>query len=180
MLGAPTTPPSDLVWKQQRSWGTGDNIRTSLITSNNDEVAMRKVTRVAVVNDEEEEDDSDGELRRRHLHQQTAHSTSSGADGEYNLRSRSVLCGSCGQPAEKAVDSSQAVTESEEKSTVITGGSSASRTTVTKSYRGGGGGGGGGGGADSVVTRSYVMSHTATGGQVSGRKRATMSRGPIH
>ncbi|XP_072351003.1 lamin-A-like [Scyliorhinus torazame] len=68
--GSPHNPPSDLVWRQQRSWGTGDNIRTSLVTSNNEEVAMRKVTRVALLNDEEDEDDSDGELRRRHVHQQ--------------------------------------------------------------------------------------------------------------
>ncbi|XP_041037731.1 lamin, partial [Carcharodon carcharias] len=34
--GTTHNPPSDLVWKQQRSWGTGDNIRTSLLNSNNE------------------------------------------------------------------------------------------------------------------------------------------------
>ncbi|XP_067884596.1 prelamin-A/C-like isoform X2 [Heterodontus francisci] len=168
--GTSHNPPTDLVWKQQQSWGTGDNIRTTLINSNNEEVAMRKVTRSAVMNDEEDEEESDGELRRQNVHLQAAHSTSAGADAEYNLRSRTVVCGSCGQPADKT----HSVAESEEKSTVIAGGS-ASRSVVTKSYRSGSGGG-----ADSMVTRSYVMSQSTAGGQVSGKQRTPMCRGPIH
>ncbi|XP_067833488.1 lamin isoform X2 [Heptranchias perlo] len=173
--GSAHSPPTDLVWKQQRNWGTGDNIKTSLINSNNEEIAVRKVTRFAVINDDEDDDDSDGELRRQDVHQQAAHSTSASADAEYNLRSRTIVCGSCGQPADKTHGSSHSITGSEQKSTVITGGSS-SRSTVTKTYRGSGEGGGG----DSVVTRSYVMSQSSTGGQVSGKPRTSMSRGPIH
>uniref|UniRef100_UPI00398F6144 lamin isoform X5 n=1 Tax=Pristiophorus japonicus TaxID=55135 RepID=UPI00398F6144 len=68
--GSSHNPPTDLVWKQQRSWGTGDNIRTCLFNNNNEEMAMRKVSRSAVVNDDDDDDDSDGELSRQHVHQQ--------------------------------------------------------------------------------------------------------------
>ncbi|XP_070822741.1 lamin [Chaetodon trifascialis] len=79
-------PPTDLVWKSQNSWGTGDLLQTSLISANGEEMAMRKVTRTLFQDDE---DDDMG-----------AHSTS-GADNEYNLRSRTVICDSCGQSAER-------------------------------------------------------------------------------
>lgn len=49
-------------------------------------MAMRKVTRTLFHDDE---DDDMG-----------AHSTS-GAENEYNLRSRKVICDSCGQPSER-------------------------------------------------------------------------------
>lgn len=64
-------PPSDLVWKQQRSWGIGDNIETTLINGSNEEVASRKVTRSGLLNDDEEDDEGelDGELQRKELHQ---------------------------------------------------------------------------------------------------------------
>ncbi|KPP78520.1 lamin-A-like, partial [Scleropages formosus] len=55
------------------------------------EMAMRKVTRT-MFHDVDDEDDM------------VAHSTCT--DGEYNLRSRTVVCGSCGQPSEKASTSS--------------------------------------------------------------------------
>ncbi|XP_051901652.1 prelamin-A/C-like [Pristis pectinata] len=158
--GGSHNPPTDLVWKQQRTWGTGDNIKTSLMNNSNEEVAMRKVTRSMLINDEDE-DDFDGELRRHDVHQ-AAHSTSGSAEAEYNLRSRAVVCGSCGQPA----SSSEETSRSEQQTTIITG--PTSRQTVTKSYRAvsGGGGGGGGGAAESIVTRSYVMGQPSIGGQV--------------
>uniref|UniRef100_A0A671W297 Lamin A n=1 Tax=Sparus aurata TaxID=8175 RepID=A0A671W297_SPAAU len=78
-------PPSDLVWKSQNSWGTGDLLATSLISANGEEMAMRKVTLTHPV-------------VCRPL--QGAHSTS-GADNEYNLRSRKVICDSCGQPSDR-------------------------------------------------------------------------------
>ncbi|XP_041799378.1 lamin-A-like [Chelmon rostratus] len=80
-------PPSDLVWKSQNSWGTGDLLQTSLISANGEEMAMRKVTRTLFHDDD---DDDTG-----------AHSTS-GADNEYNLRSRTVICDSCGQSADRS------------------------------------------------------------------------------
>ncbi|XP_029591789.1 lamin-A [Salmo trutta] len=79
--GGSHNPPSDLVWKTQTSWGSGDHFQTTLISANGEEMATRKVTRTLF---DEDEDDM------------MAHSTC-GGDGEYNLRSR---CGSCGLPAD--------------------------------------------------------------------------------
>ncbi|KAJ4928178.1 hypothetical protein JOQ06_015973 [Pogonophryne albipinna] len=84
--GVPHNPPSDLVWKTQASWGTGHLFQTTLISTNGEEMAMRKVTRTQL---EEEDDDM-----------QVAHSTC--GDSEYNLRSRTVVCGSCGLPSDKS------------------------------------------------------------------------------
>uniref|UniRef100_A0A669EFX5 Lamin A/C n=1 Tax=Oreochromis niloticus TaxID=8128 RepID=A0A669EFX5_ORENI len=89
--GGTHNPPSDLVWKNQPSWGTGDLFQTTLISTNGEEMAMRKVTRTQF---EEEDDDMVREII------QVAHSTC--GDGEYNLRSRTVVCGSCGLPSDKS------------------------------------------------------------------------------
>uniref|UniRef100_A0A8D3C406 Lamin A/C n=1 Tax=Scophthalmus maximus TaxID=52904 RepID=A0A8D3C406_SCOMX len=64
--GGSHNPPTDLLWKTQNSWGTGDLLQTSLISANGE----------------------------------GAHSTS-GADNEYNLRSRTVICDSCGQTSDR-------------------------------------------------------------------------------
>lgn len=80
-------PPTDLVWKSQNSWGTGDLLQTTLISANGEEMATRKVTRTLFQDDDDDDD-------------MGAHSTS-GADNEYNLRSRTVICDSCGQPSER-------------------------------------------------------------------------------
>ncbi|KAM6995037.1 lamin-A-like [Tautogolabrus adspersus] len=82
--GGTHNPPTDLVWKSQDSWGTGELLQTTLISANGEEMAMRKVTRTLVYDDDEDD--------------MGAHSTS-GVDNEYNLRSRTVICGSCGQPS---------------------------------------------------------------------------------
>uniref|UniRef100_A0A6D2VWS3 Lamin A n=1 Tax=Takifugu rubripes TaxID=31033 RepID=A0A6D2VWS3_TAKRU len=79
-------PPTDLVWKNQNSWGTGDDLQTTLYNTSGEEMAMRKVTR-SLFHDEDDDD-------------MGAHSTS-GADNEYNLRSRTVICDSCGQTSER-------------------------------------------------------------------------------
>uniref|UniRef100_A0A3Q3LLT4 Lamin A/C n=1 Tax=Mastacembelus armatus TaxID=205130 RepID=A0A3Q3LLT4_9TELE len=84
--GASHNPPTDLLWKTQNSWGTGDLLQTTLISANGEEMAMRKVTRTLFQDDEDDE--------------MGAHSTS-GAENEYNLRSRKVICDSCGQPSER-------------------------------------------------------------------------------
>uniref|UniRef100_A0A8C5HBZ5 Lamin-A-like n=1 Tax=Gouania willdenowi TaxID=441366 RepID=A0A8C5HBZ5_GOUWI len=78
-------PPSDLVWKTQNSWGTGDLFQTTLISAGGEEMAMRKVTRTQC---EDEDEDM------------VAHSTC--ADSDYNLRNRTVFCGSCGLSADKS------------------------------------------------------------------------------
>ncbi|XP_030004041.1 lamin-A-like isoform X2 [Sphaeramia orbicularis] len=83
--GGVHNPPTDLVWKNQPTWGTGDLFQTTLISANGEEMAMRKVTRTQF---EEEDDDM------------VAHSTC--GDSEYNLRSRTVVCGSCGLPSDKS------------------------------------------------------------------------------
>ncbi|XP_032089793.1 lamin-A-like [Thamnophis elegans] len=49
-----------MVWKNQSSWGSGDSLRTALLTSSGEEGAMRKLVRTVVVNDDDEEDDEDG------------------------------------------------------------------------------------------------------------------------
>uniref|UniRef100_A0A671YZY9 Lamin A/C n=1 Tax=Sparus aurata TaxID=8175 RepID=A0A671YZY9_SPAAU len=90
--GGTHNPPSDLVWKSQPSWGTGDLFQTTLISASGEEMAMRKVTRTQL---EEEDDD----MVRETVHQ-VAHSTC--GDSEYNLRSRTVVCGSCGLPSDKS------------------------------------------------------------------------------
>uniref|UniRef100_A0A6J0TNK1 Lamin-B2 n=1 Tax=Pogona vitticeps TaxID=103695 RepID=A0A6J0TNK1_9SAUR len=63
--GVAHSPPSVLVWKNQSSWGTGAHIRTYLVNSEGEEVAVRTLTQVATTaaasssvlqeNEEEEE-----------------------------------------------------------------------------------------------------------------------------
>ncbi|NXK00034.1 LMNB2 protein, partial [Corythaixoides concolor] len=55
--GISHSPPSVLVWKNQGSWGTGGNIRTYLVNSEGEEVAVRSVTKSVVVRENEEEED---------------------------------------------------------------------------------------------------------------------------
>ncbi|XP_070840740.1 lamin-A-like isoform X1 [Chaetodon trifascialis] len=113
--GGTHSPPSDLVWKTQPSWGTGDMFQTTLISANGEEMAMRKVTRTQL---EEEDDDM-----------QVAHSTC--GDSEYNLRSRTVVCGSCGLPSDKS--------------------SNCSVTSASRSFRSGGI-------SEGLLPHSYVFS----------------------
>lgn len=114
--GGTHSPPSDLVWKTQSSWGTGDVFQTTLISANGEEMAMRKVTRTQF---EEEDDDM-----------QVAHSTC-GGDSEYNLRSRTVVCGSCGLPSDKS--------------------SNCSVTSASRSFRSGGI-------SEALLPHSYIFS----------------------
>uniref|UniRef100_A0A3B4DVM2 Lamin A n=1 Tax=Pygocentrus nattereri TaxID=42514 RepID=A0A3B4DVM2_PYGNA len=53
--GGTHNPPSDLVWKTQSSWGTGDLFQTTLISANGEEMAMRKVTRTLFQEEDDEE-----------------------------------------------------------------------------------------------------------------------------
>ncbi|XP_060538588.1 lamin [Pantherophis guttatus] len=140
--GVSHNPPTDMVWKNQSSWGSGDSLRTALLTSNGEEVAMRKLVRTVIVNDDDEEDEEDG----IHGHHHHSHCSGSGDPGEYNLRSRTVLCGTCGQPAEKASGGTNVGT-----STMSTG-SSSSSLTITRSYRSGGTNLG-----ESLLPRSYIL-----------------------
>ncbi|NXL95243.1 LMNA protein, partial [Alectura lathami] len=147
--GATHSPPSDVVWKAQSSWGSGDSLRTALINSNGEEVAMRKLVRTVIINDDDEDDDDDEvSIHHRHHH---GSCSASGDPGEYNLRSRTVVCGTCGQPADKSGTQNAGVS-------TMSSGSSTSSVTVTRSYRSVAGSGGGSSGlGDNLVTRSYIL-----------------------
>ncbi|XP_050165881.1 lamin-L(III)-like isoform X1 [Myiozetetes cayanensis] len=54
--------PSDLVWKSQRSWGTGDSIDVTLITDDGEELAERKITFVPRGEESSEQDDDYEEI----------------------------------------------------------------------------------------------------------------------
>ncbi|XP_009571997.1 PREDICTED: lamin-L(III)-like [Fulmarus glacialis] len=53
--------PSDLVWKSQKSWGTGDNIGVTLITDDGEELAERKIMHVPRGEESGDQDDDDYE-----------------------------------------------------------------------------------------------------------------------
>ncbi|XP_069463230.1 lamin isoform X2 [Ambystoma mexicanum] len=159
--GATHNPPSDVVWKAQSSWGFGDSIRTALITATGEETAMRKLVRTVVVNDEDEDDDDDNEVIIQHHHHGAHCTNNSGDPAEYKLRSRTIVCGSCG--AEKASGAS-AVQSGAVGS--LSSGSTSSSVTVSRTYRSTGGTAGGSSLGESLVTRSYLLGDTKKRGQV--------------
>ncbi|XP_063002926.1 lamin-B2 [Elgaria multicarinata webbii] len=55
--GVAHSPPSVLVWKNQSSWGTGANVRTYLVNSEGEEVAVRSLTQSSALLPENEEED---------------------------------------------------------------------------------------------------------------------------
>uniref|UniRef100_A0A3Q3LFL0 Lamin-A-like n=1 Tax=Mastacembelus armatus TaxID=205130 RepID=A0A3Q3LFL0_9TELE len=118
--GGTHNPPSDLLWKTQPSWGTGDMFQTTLISANGEEMAMRKVTRTQF-----DEDDDDMVIKRNYITSFTC------GDSEYNLRSRTVVCGSCGLPSDKS--------------------SNCSVTSASRSFRSGGL-------SEGLLPHSYVFS----------------------
>ncbi|XP_040896162.1 lamin-B2 [Toxotes jaculatrix] len=66
--GVAHSPPSDLLWKSQASWGTGNDLVTSLINADGEEVARRTVTKTQVEvenGDEEEEEEQTGKVSSR-------------------------------------------------------------------------------------------------------------------
>ncbi|XP_075048675.1 lamin [Mixophyes fleayi] len=144
--GVPHNPPTDFVLKTHTSWGIGDSIRTALLTSSNEEVAMRKLVR-AIVNEEDDDDDEDDEHHHHHHHHDGQNST--GDPSEYNLRSRNITCTACGQPAEKGLGGTPAVGASSS--------SSSSFTTVTRTFRSAGGAGGASSLGESLTPRSYIL-----------------------
>ncbi|KAM6308316.1 lamin-B3-like [Aegotheles albertisi] len=54
--------PSDLVWKTQKSWGSGDSIDVTLISDNGEEIAERKITLVPSGEESGEQDDDYEEI----------------------------------------------------------------------------------------------------------------------
>uniref|UniRef100_A0A1A8D8U3 Lamin B2 n=1 Tax=Nothobranchius kadleci TaxID=1051664 RepID=A0A1A8D8U3_NOTKA len=57
--GVTHSPPSDLLWKSQASWGTGSVIITSVTNADGEEVARRSVTRTQVEIENGEEDEEE-------------------------------------------------------------------------------------------------------------------------
>ncbi|KAJ8277399.1 hypothetical protein GJAV_G00074730 [Gymnothorax javanicus] len=73
--GVSHSPPTDLLWKSQSSWGTGDEILTYLVNSDGEEVAKRIVSKTVM---EMENGDEDGDFGEEDLfHQQGDPKTSS-------------------------------------------------------------------------------------------------------
>ncbi|XP_074834180.1 lamin-B2 [Carettochelys insculpta] len=69
--GVTHSPPSVLVWKNQSSWGSGGNMRTYLVNSDGEEVAVRSITKLVVRENEEEEEEEEAEFGEEDLfHQQ--------------------------------------------------------------------------------------------------------------
>ncbi|KAB5559099.1 hypothetical protein PHYPO_G00025090 [Pangasianodon hypophthalmus] len=67
--GVAHSPPSDLLWKSQSSWGSGDETVTLLINSDGEEVAKRMVTKSVL--EMENGDDENGDFGNEDLfHQQ--------------------------------------------------------------------------------------------------------------
>ncbi|NXC34003.1 LAML3 protein, partial [Campylorhamphus procurvoides] len=54
--------PSDLIWKSQRSWGSGDSIDVTLITDDGEELAERKIMFVPRGEESSEQDDDYEEI----------------------------------------------------------------------------------------------------------------------
>ncbi|CAJ1062865.1 unnamed protein product [Xyrichtys novacula] len=73
--GGTNNPPTDLVWRNQDSWGTGDHLLVTLINASGEEMARRSVTRRTVSRDNSGDDSMEVP-------------STSGAENEYNLRSR--------------------------------------------------------------------------------------------
>ncbi|XP_062869544.1 lamin-B2 [Trichomycterus rosablanca] len=68
--GVAHSPPSDLLWKSQSSWGAGDESVTLLVNSDGEEMAKRTVTK-SIVTEFENGDDESGDFGDEDLfHQQ--------------------------------------------------------------------------------------------------------------
>ncbi|XP_075064009.1 lamin-B3-like isoform X3 [Mixophyes fleayi] len=60
--GAVHNPPSDLVWKSQKSWGTGDDVKVTLMDSTSEECAERTLFRIRREEGETDEEFLDEDL----------------------------------------------------------------------------------------------------------------------
>ncbi|XP_065119566.2 lamin-B1 [Paramisgurnus dabryanus] len=71
--GVSSNPPTDLIWKNQKSWGTGENVKVLLISSDGEEVAVRRTvfkTALPEEDEEEEDDDKEAEVIEEHFYHQ--------------------------------------------------------------------------------------------------------------
>ncbi|KAM9312463.1 lamin-B3-like [Gastrophryne carolinensis] len=60
--GAVHNPPTDLVWKSQKSWGTGDDVKVTLLDSTGEECAERVLFRIQREEGETDEEFLDEEM----------------------------------------------------------------------------------------------------------------------
>ncbi|XP_014442121.2 lamin-B1 [Tupaia chinensis] len=76
--GVTASPPTDLIWKNQNSWGTGEDVKVILKNSQGEEVAQRStVFKTTIPEEEEEEEEAAGVVVEEELfHQQGAPRTS--------------------------------------------------------------------------------------------------------
>uniref|UniRef100_A0A8C9FFF5 Lamin-B1 n=1 Tax=Pavo cristatus TaxID=9049 RepID=A0A8C9FFF5_PAVCR len=69
--GVTASPPTDLIWKNQNSWGTGEDVKVVLKNSQGEEVAQRSTVFKTTVNEGEEEEEGE-EVLEDVIHQQVS------------------------------------------------------------------------------------------------------------
>ncbi|XP_058644332.1 lamin-B1 [Onychostoma macrolepis] len=67
--GVSSNPPTDLIWKNQSSWGSGEDIKVLLLSPEGEEVAVRSTVFKTAVEEEEEEEEAEV-IEERFFHQQ--------------------------------------------------------------------------------------------------------------
>ncbi|XP_035425292.1 lamin-B1 [Cygnus atratus] len=60
--GVTASPPTDLIWKNQNSWGTGEDVKVVLKNSQGEEVAQRSTVFKTTIHEGEEEDEGEEEV----------------------------------------------------------------------------------------------------------------------
>ncbi|MEE6510596.1 hypothetical protein FKM82_030574 [Ascaphus truei] len=58
--GVPASPPSDLIWKNQNSWGTGEDVKVIIKNPQREEVAQRTTVYTTTLTEEEELEEEEG------------------------------------------------------------------------------------------------------------------------
>ncbi|XP_006038569.2 prelamin-A/C-like, partial [Alligator sinensis] len=104
--GATHSPPTDLVWKTQNSWGTGDSLRTALINSNGQEVALTKLVCTRMVNGEIEDDDEEGIHHHHHQHAHCSGAQNAGTSSSSSSTPRINTTRSCRTVAGPSISTS--------------------------------------------------------------------------
>lgn len=61
--GVPASPPTDLIWKNQNSWGTGEDVKVVLRNSQGEEVAQRSTVFTTTVPEEEVDEEEPEEAQ---------------------------------------------------------------------------------------------------------------------
>uniref|UniRef100_A0A672Q5U2 Lamin B1 n=1 Tax=Sinocyclocheilus grahami TaxID=75366 RepID=A0A672Q5U2_SINGR len=68
--GVSSSPPADLIWKSQSSWGSGENVKVLLLSPGGEEVAVRSTVFRTAVEEEDEEEAEAEVIEERFFHQQ--------------------------------------------------------------------------------------------------------------